>query len=88
MKNVDKGDSNIIPPTSITHSNNLITTNNNTSPAAGEEYNQETIKNKNDSKITNLKDDKETKSSSLTTNKSFTSHPKVIDILDNQLEEL
>ena len=88
MKNVDKGDSNIIPPTSITHSNNLITTNNNTSPAAGEVYNQETIKNKNDSKITNLKDDKETKSSSVTTNKSFTSHPKVIDILDNQLEEL
>ena len=33
-------------------------------------------------------DDKETKSSSLTTNKSSISHPKVIDILDNQLEQL
>ena len=84
MKNVDKGDSNIIPPTSTTHSNNLITTT--TNPLA--EDNQETIKNKNDSKITSLGDDKETQSSSLTTNKSAISHPKVIDILDNQLEQL
>ena len=83
MKNVDKGDSNIIPPTSTTHSNNLITT---TNPPA--EDNQETIKSKNDSKITNLGDDKETQSSKLTTNKSSISHPKVIDILDNQLEQL
>ena len=83
MKNVDKGDSNIIPPTSLTHSNNLITT---TDPPA--EDNQETIKSKNDSKITNLGDDKETQSSNLTTNKSSISHPKVIDILDNQLEQL
>ena len=83
MKNVDKGDSNIIPPTSTTHSNNLITT---TNPPA--EDNQETIKSKNDSKITNLGDDKETQSSNLTTNKSPISHPKVIDILDNQLEQL
>ena len=82
MKNVDKGDSNIIPPTSTTHSNNLITTN----PPV--EDNQETIKSKNDSKITNLGDDKETQSSKLTTNKSSISHPKVIDILDNQLEQL
>ena len=82
MKNVDKGDSNIIPPTSTTHSNNLITTN----PPV--EDNQETIKSKNDSKITNLGDDKETQSSNLTTNKSSISHPKVIDILDNQLEQL
>jgi len=83
MKNVDKGDSNIIPPTSTTHSNNLITT---TNPPT--EDNQETIKSKNDSKITNLGDDKETRSSNLTTNKSSISHPKVIDILDNQLEQL
>ena len=82
MKNVDKGDSNIIPPTSTTHSNNLITTN----PPV--EDNQGTIKSKNDSKITNLGDDKETQSSNLTTNKSSISHPKVIDILDNQLEQL
>ena len=82
MKNVDKGDSNIIPPTSTTHSNNLITTN----PPV--EDNQETIKSKNDSKITNLGDDKENQSSNLTTNKSSISHPKVIDILDNQLEQL
>ena len=82
MKNVDKGDSNIIPPISKTHSNNLITTN----PPV--EDNQETIKSKNDSKITNLGDDKETQSSNLTTNKSSISHPKVIDILDNQLEQL
>ena len=82
MKNVDKGDSNNIPPTSTTHSNNLITTN----PPV--EDNQETIKSKNDSKITNLGGDKETQSSNLTTNKSSISHPKVIDILDNQLEQL
>ena len=80
MKNVDQGDSNNIPPT---HSNHIIG-----NPNSKEESIQEPTKYKNDSKTSNLGDDKEKPSSNITSDKSSISHPKVIDILDNQLEQL
>ena len=82
MKNVDQSDSNDIPPTP-SHSN-LITSNLNSI----EEGNQEHIKSKNDKKTSNLEDDKEKQSPKLGPDNSSISHPKVIDILDNQLEQL
>ena len=82
MKNVDQSDSNDIPPTP-SHSN-LITSN--LMPTA--EGNQEHIKSKNGTKTSNLEDDKQKQISSLNPDNSSISHPKVIDILDNQLEQL
>ena len=82
MKNVDQSDCNDIPPTP-SHSN-LITSN----LKSIEERNQEHIKSQNGNKTSNLEDDKEKQSSNLNPDKSSISHPKVIDILDNQLEQL
>ena len=82
MKNVDQSDSNDIPPTP-SHSN-LITSNHNSI----EEGNQEHIKSKNGKKTLNFEDDNEKQSLNLRQDNSSISHPKVIDILDNQLEQL
>ena len=80
MKNVDQGDSNSIPQT---HSNHITG-----HPNSKEEGIQEPTKFNNDSKTSNLGDEKEKQKSNIASDKSSISHPKVIDILDNQLEQL
>ena len=81
MKNVERGDGKNIPPTP-THSN-LQAHNSKSKP----EYDQEQILKKNASESSKVGDE-EKQNSSVTQVKPSVSHPKVIDILDNQLEEL
>ena len=83
MKNVDQSDRNDIPPTP-THSNIIVSN----VKLSIEEGNQEDTISHKDNKTSNLEDDKRKQGSYLIPDKSSISHPKVIDILDNQLEQL
>ena len=83
MKNIEQGDSDKIPPTP-THSNFVIK---NSNPP--KEYDQNTLTTENIPGSPDLHDGKEKRNSNnVIANQPSISHPKVIDILDNQLEQL
>ena len=82
MKNIEQGHSNKVPPTS-THSNLVAN-----KPIPGQNQDQKPLSSENIPRSCDVNCRKEKANSNPIGNKPSVSHPKVIDILDNQLEQL